>query len=146
MSTDDTKVQIIPFVSRTVSVLHTTALEWSTRTSDIAGGAINATSIVGSDIAINTKTLVILNTSASDQLAVRCKETEFSVAGGVFPSLSGALPKDYTIVPANGALTITIGPNGDRIIKPFVYVQSLGSGAVTASFICVQTSGSLTLG
>ena len=137
-----------PFVCRTVSVITGSAMEWSARTLDVDGVAIPVTSIVGSTIQLNTQTLIIYNTSATETIVVLCRTTAHVIDGGtgLFPDIVTAVPTNTAYIPPGGAFTIDIGPNGSRIIAPYVYVQALAAAAATASFVLLQTSGNLQLG
>lgn len=149
MSVPDVPVEGNPFKSRTVTVPTGFSMEWSARAADAAGTPIPGDCKIGLPIAFNTKTLVIYNNDGTNGLAVRCDDTYALIDGGTgkFPSIvPGGLPADYLIVPAGGALTIAVGPVGDRVLVPAIYVQSLTASTFTASFICINTSGSLILG
>ena len=126
MSVPDVPVEGNPFKSRTVLVPTGSSMEWSARAEDDSGTSIPGTSKIGLPIAFNTKTLVIYNTDATNGLAVRCFDTYQLINGSnVFPSIvNPGTAHDYLVVPAGGALTIAVGPVGDRQLVPAIYVQS----------------------
>jgi len=137
-----------PFKSRTIQVPTGWSMEWSARDSDDNNVAIPGTDKIGLPIAFNTKTLVIYNNDATSGMAVICLDAYQNIDGGTghFPRIvPGGLPADYLVVPAGGALTIAVGPVGDRMLVPAIYVQSLTASAFTASFVCINTSGNLAL-
>lgn len=140
-----------PFKSRTVEVPTGFAMEWSQRDSDTAGVSIPGVCKNGLTIAANTKTLVVYNNSSTDGIALVCLdtyETLVDIGGGTyrFPTIVNAgTAHDYMILPPGAALTLGIGPVGDRMLTPAVYVQSLTGSVVVASFACINTSGNLTL-
>ena len=137
-----------PFTSRTVSVLAGSPMEWSDRAADDAGTAIPLTSIIGSTIGVNTRALIVYNTSSTETLCIECSTSALLIDGGtgLFPPMPTTPPASIAYIPPGGAFTVDIGPNGDRILAPWVYVQAQGAVAVTASFILLNTSGNLQLG
>jgi len=137
-----------PFTSRTVSVLTGSPVEWSQRTTDDAGTAIPGTSIIGSTIGVNTRSLIVYNNSSTETLCIECRTEARLIDGftGLFPPMPTTPPASIAYIPPAGAFTVDIGPNGSRILAPWVYVQAQGAAAVTASFILLNTSGNLQLG
>jgi hypothetical protein len=141
-----------PFVSRTIAVPTAFATEWSLRTEDDAGNNIDPSYIVGVEIFVNAKTLIIYNTDSNDSLAVKCQTAALGVTAGYpgdptkgkFEDIT--VTTDYARVPPGGALTVSIGSVGERLLAPWIYVQSMGAGSITCSFVTVQTSGNLNLG
>lgn len=138
-----------PLKSRTVLVPTGSAMEWSTRALDDNSVPIPGTSKIGLEIAFNTKTLLIYNADSTNGMAVVCLDQYLNIIAGpnVFPTIVNPGPQhDYMIVPAGGALTLAVGPVGERMLVPKIYVQSLTASTLTASFAIIQTSGNLALG
>jgi hypothetical protein len=137
-----------PFTSRTVSVITGTPMEWSQRLTDDAGTVIPGTSRIGSTIGVNTRALIVYNNSSTETLCIECRTTALLIDGGtgLFPPMPTTPPASIAYIPPGGAFTVDIGPNGDRILAPWVYVQAQGAVAVTASFVLLNTSGNLQLG
>lgn len=137
-----------PFTSRTVSVIAGTPMEWSERTQDDNGTAIPGTSRIGSTIGVNTRALIIYNTSSTETLCIQSRISPLLIDGGtgLFPPMPTTPPAGIAYIPPGGAFTVDIGPNGNRLLSPWVYVQAQGASAAVASFILLNTSGNLQLG